>query len=32
MKYNDLQSKILTEFTGILFSGLKASYKPAADH
>lgn len=32
MKYNDLQSKILTEFTGILFSGLKASYKPAANH
>lgn len=32
MKYNDLQSKILTEFTGILFRGLKASYKPAADH
>lgn len=32
MKYNDLQSKILTEFTGILFSGLKASYKPATDH
>ena len=32
MKYNDLQSKILTEFTGILFMGLKASYKPAADH
>lgn len=32
MKYNDLQTKILTEFTGILFSGLKANYKPAADH
>ena len=32
MKHNDLQSKILTEFTGILFMGLKASYKPAADH
>lgn len=32
MKYNDLETKILTEFTGILFSGLKASYKPAADH
>ena len=32
MKYNDLQSKILTEFTGILFSDLKAKYKPAADH
>lgn len=32
MKYNDLQSKILTEFTGILFSGLKANYKPAVDH
>lgn len=32
MKYNDLQSKILTEFTGILFMGLKASYKPATDH
>lgn len=32
MKYNDLQTKILTEFTGILFSGLKTSYKPAADH
>lgn len=32
MKYSDLRSEILTEFTGILFSGLKASYKPAADH
>lgn len=32
MKYNDLQTKILTEFTGILFSGLKANYKPAVDH
>ena len=32
MKYNDLQTRILTEFTGILFSGLKASYKPAVDH
>ena len=32
MEYNDLQSKILTEFTGILFMGLKTSYKPAADH
>lgn len=32
MKYNDLQSKILTEFTGILFSGIKAYYKPAAEH
>lgn len=32
MKYNDLKTKILTEFTGILFSGLKASYKPAVDH
>lgn len=32
MKYNDLETKILTEFTGILFRGLKASYKPAADH
>lgn len=32
MKYNDLQTKILTEFTGILFSDIKASYKPAADH
>lgn len=32
MKYNDLQSKILTEFTGILFSGVKANYKPAAEH
>lgn len=32
MKYNDLQTKILTEFTGILFSGLKASYKPDTDH
>lgn len=32
MKYNNLQTKILTEFTGILFSGLRASYKPAADH
>lgn len=32
MKYNDLQSKILTEFTGILFMGLKASYKPTTNH
>lgn len=32
MKYNDLQTKIFTKFTGILFSGLKASYKPTADH
>lgn len=32
MKYNDLQTKILTEFTGILFSGLKANYKPDVDH
>lgn len=32
MKYNDLQSKILTEFTGILFMGLKANYKPTTDH
>lgn len=32
MKYNDLQSKILTEFTGILFSGVKANYKPVAEH
>lgn len=32
MKYNDLRTEILTEFTGILFSGLKASYKPTADH
>lgn len=32
MKYNDLQTEILTEFTGILFSGLKASYKPTVDH
>ena len=32
MEYNDLQTKILTEFTGILFRGLKANYKPAADH
>ena len=32
MKYNDLQSEILTEFTGILFSGIKANYKPAAEH
>lgn len=32
MEYNDLQSKILTEFTGILFSGVKANYKPAAKH
>lgn len=32
MKYNDLQTKILTEFTGILFSGLKVNYKPAVDH
>lgn len=32
MKYDDLQTKILTEFTGILFSGVKANYKPAAEH
>ncbi len=32
MKYNDLQTEILTEFTGILFSGLKASYNPDVDH
>lgn len=32
MKYNELQTKILTEFTGILFSGVKTKYKPAADH
>lgn len=32
MKYNELQSKILTEFTGLLFSGVKANYKPAAEH
>lgn len=32
MEYNDLQTEILTKFTGILFSGLKASYKPAVDH
>lgn len=32
MKYNDLQTKILTEFTGILFSGLKTSYKPDGNH
>lgn len=32
MKYNDLQTEILTEFTGILFSGVKANYKPTAEH
>lgn len=32
MKYNDLETKILTEFTGLLFSGVKANYKPAIDH
>lgn len=32
MKYNELQTKILTEFTGLLFSGVKANYKPAIDH
>ena len=32
MKYNESQTKILTEFTGILFSGVKANYKPAAEH
>lgn len=32
MKYNELQTEILTEFTGILFSGVKANYKPAAEH
>lgn len=32
MKYNELQSKILTGFTGLLFSGVKANYKPAEEH
>lgn len=32
MKYNELQSKILTEFTGLLFNGVKDNYKPAAEH
>ena len=32
MKYNDLQTKILNEFTGILFSGVKANYRPTIDH
>lgn len=32
MKYNDLESKILTEFTGILFSGIKDNYKATAEH
>lgn len=32
MEYTDLQTKILTEFTGVLFRDLKARYKPAADH
>lgn len=32
MKYDELQTEILTEFTGILFSGVKANYKPAAEH
>ena len=32
MKYNELQTEILTEFTGILFSGVKANYKPATEH
>ncbi|MED9948676.1 MAG: hypothetical protein U0J50_10540, partial [Peptacetobacter hiranonis] len=32
MKYNELQSKILAEFTGLLFSGVKDNYKPAAEH
>ena len=32
MKYNELQSKILTEFTGLLFSGVKANYKPTVEH
>lgn len=32
MKYDDLETKILTEFTGILFSGVKANYKPATEH
>lgn len=32
MKYNELQTKILTEFTGILFSGVKANYKPTTEH
>lgn len=32
MKYNDLQTEILTKFTGILFSGLKENYKPVVDH
>lgn len=32
MEYNELQTKILTEFTGLLFSGVKANYKPAEEH
>lgn len=32
MKYDELQSKILTEFTGLLFSGVKYNYKPNAEH
>lgn len=32
MKYSELQSKILTEFTGLLFNGVKANYKPTAEH
>lgn len=32
MKYDDLETKILTEFTGILFSGVKANYKSATEH
>lgn len=32
MKYNKLQSKILTEFTGLLFSGVKDNYKPVGEH
>ena len=32
MKYKDLRSEILTEFTGILFSGIKANYKPTTKH
>lgn len=32
MKYNGIVSKILDNFTGLLFTGLKSNYKPLAEH
>lgn len=32
MEYSESQSKTLTEFTGLLFNGIKANYKPTAEH